>query len=480
VAREDYDFLSSVSAHPNRPGDTANFNPQFAGNLAAAIRDARAQGLNVGVGSGYRAYDTLWNQGERTKAAQYDYGGNSGHSFGLAADISGIGNPGSATSAQWNKIAAAHGLYNPYFGGNPVEWNHYQAYPTKDLPPDVKTNLLAAAKTGNFSNVWSAGNQFLSGQPTTAAASTAMPARAGTPTPGTQYKSPFDIVTGIESSGQNFNQQIKDKNYDPATGKGNPARGYLQIIDPTWRTYAPTVGVDINKYPTALDAPKDVQYKVGAAIPVNQWGPNSQAALKKAGYSWTGDQTLGQLQSGAINPPATPGTSITSTAVPAGGSGVLPGFTTKEASDKFSSGLEQINKGMGGDDSSQGGQGQQGPPQMPPMPQIPFGGRNVGPLGGAMVGAAMVDPRMAAGSYGTLLNSIGNMQPPPANPTAVAPGAQPGAPPGAGYGPQGQLPGLMPTGLTALQMQQLSPYALGMQQAPYGTGLTSTGGLGYG
>jgi hypothetical protein len=113
---------------------------------------------------------------------------------------------------------------------------------------------------------------------------------------------------------------------------------------------------------------------------------------------------------------------------------------------------------------------------MPPMPQIPFGGRNVGPLGGTMVGAPMFDPRMAAGGYGTLLNSIANMQPPPVNPTAAAPNAQPGAPPGAGYGPQGQQPGLMPTGLTALQMQTLSPYALGMSQNPYGTGLTSLGG----
>jgi hypothetical protein len=149
---------------------------------------------------------------------------------------------------------------------------------------------------------------------------TPQPSRPGTPTPGAQLRSPFDIVTGVESTGQNVNQRIKDSNYDPATGKGNPARGYLQIIDPTWRTYAPQVGVDINKYPTALDAPKEIQYLVGGAIPVNQWGPDSQAALKKAGYSWTGNETLGQLQSGALNaPPATttPGTTLNSSPVAA-------------------------------------------------------------------------------------------------------------------------------------------------------------------
>jgi hypothetical protein len=164
TAPDDYGFLASISNNPNRPGDTSNFNPAFASKLASAIRDARANGLpNAGVASGYRAYDELWNQGRRGPAASFDLGGNSGHSFGLAADVSNIGVPGSATAQKWNQIATAHGLYNPYFNNDPgnTEWNHYQAYPSKDLPPDVKTNLLAAAKTGDFSNVWNVGNQFL-------------------------------------------------------------------------------------------------------------------------------------------------------------------------------------------------------------------------------------------------------------------------------------------------------------------------------
>jgi N-acetyl-anhydromuramyl-L-alanine amidase AmpD len=334
--------------------------------------------------------------------------------------------------------------------------------------------LGASADVGEGDDFISAYNKGAVAPTATASVAPGQPSRPGTPTPGAQFRSPFDVVTGVESSGQNVNQQIKDKNYDPTTGRGNPARGYFQIIDPTWREFAAKAGVDISKYPTALDAPKDVQAQVAGVIPIARWGPDSQAALKKAGYSWTGNQTLGSLQSGAINPPATPGTSITSTAVPAGSGAILPGFSDQATSDKFAKSATDFSQAMGGG-GDQSGQGQQ-PPQMPPMPQTPFGGRNVGPLGGAMVGAPMFDPRMAAASYGTLLNSIGNMQPPPANPTAAAPGAQPGAPPGAGYGPQGQQAGLMPTGLTAMQYANLSPYALGQQQQPYGTSMTSLGG----
>jgi hypothetical protein len=460
----------------------ANFSdlqPDFATKLANLRAELTKEGISNSLVSGYRSpeYQNQMYQNHLAKQAgqalpypNVEAPGvvakpwSSFHNYGLAADFN-------LPGGEYSRLATLAPQYG-LSGIGPSDPGHIQM--GGSLADNISQYKLAG---------WRPASQPAPAQGAVAyAGQSSSPSRAGTPTPGTQYKSPFDIVTGIESSGQNVNQQIKDKNYDPATGKGNPARGYLQIIDPTWRTYAPTVGVDINKYPTALDAPKDVQYKVGAAIPVNQWGPNSQAALKKAGYSWTGDQTLGQLQSGVINPPATPGTSITSTAVPAGGSGtMLPGFSDQASSDKFAKSATDFSQAMGGGGGDPS-QGQQGPPQMPPMPQIPFGGRNVGPLGGQMVGmvAPMVDPRMAAASYGTLLNSVANMQPPPANPTAVAPGAQPGAPPGAGYGPQGQQPGLMPTGLTAMQMQMLSPYALGMQQSPYGTGLTSTGGLGYG
>jgi hypothetical protein len=129
LADDDYSYLASLSAHPNRAGDTSNFDPGFAGKLAAAIRQARAQGLNVGVESGFRA--------PTQTGSSFDRSGRSLHSYGMAADINGIGQPGSATARQWYQIATQNGLYNPYGPQNAREWNHYQAVPNELTMADV-------------------------------------------------------------------------------------------------------------------------------------------------------------------------------------------------------------------------------------------------------------------------------------------------------------------------------------------------------
>jgi hypothetical protein len=71
----DYDFLAGLSANPNRPGDTSNFNPAFARNLAAAIREAKANGLNVGVESGLsqpaRAFEARQPQRQFRRGGQF-------------------------------------------------------------------------------------------------------------------------------------------------------------------------------------------------------------------------------------------------------------------------------------------------------------------------------------------------------------------------------------------------------------------------
>ena len=58
MADDDRSFLNSVSEHQDRPGDTSNMNPEFATRLAAAIRQANAAGLHLGVMSGYRSDTT--------------------------------------------------------------------------------------------------------------------------------------------------------------------------------------------------------------------------------------------------------------------------------------------------------------------------------------------------------------------------------------------------------------------------------------
>ncbi len=114
------------------PGDTmtrqgpevaiARLNPEFAARLAGAIREARGAGLpSAGIFSAYRP-------------PAFGVGGfadkfNSLHSYGLAVDMSGIGEPGSKDARLWHEIAAKHGVFCPYGADNRKEWNHCQATP---------------------------------------------------------------------------------------------------------------------------------------------------------------------------------------------------------------------------------------------------------------------------------------------------------------------------------------------------------------
>lgn len=127
---------------------------------------------------------------------------------------------------------------------------------------------------------------------------------------------PFDIVSQIESSNQNIPQKIHDINTD----RGTPAGGYFQIIDPTWRTYAPRAGVDLKQFPTAMSGNRDVQQRVAAQIPINQWGNASQAALKAAYPGLNTSQTLGSLS----NPSISGSSGIVDPTIAAGGPGATP------------------------------------------------------------------------------------------------------------------------------------------------------------
>ena len=142
-------YLSSQSLHRNRPGDTGNLHPDFALKLANAIQQARAEGLQVGVMSGFRT------PGQTGSA--YDAGGNSSHSYGLASDISGLDGPNGRVTTRWAQIAGQNGLSNPYGVGNAAEFNHWQLPPQPlERTPDQLARLKAAAATGNYQNVWNA------------------------------------------------------------------------------------------------------------------------------------------------------------------------------------------------------------------------------------------------------------------------------------------------------------------------------------
>jgi len=94
-------------------------HPEFAIRLANAIREARESGLHLaGIFSAYRP-------------PAFGVGGfsdkfNSLHAYGLAVDLSGIGEPGSVEAERWHEIAARRGVICPYGPHNKAEWNHCQ------------------------------------------------------------------------------------------------------------------------------------------------------------------------------------------------------------------------------------------------------------------------------------------------------------------------------------------------------------------
>jgi N-acetylmuramoyl-L-alanine amidase-like protein len=175
-------------------------------------------------------------------------------------------------------------------------------------------------------------------------ASLSPPSRPSSPTPGvTLNTSPMDLVAQVESGNRNIPQSIHDVNTD----RGTPAGGYFQIIDPTWARYAGAAGVDVKQYPNAMSAPRDVQAKVAGAIPVNQWGPDTVAALKAQYPNIDTSQTLGAVQSAALGSAlATTAAAPAALAAPAVPGTTLPGFPGKAQSDAFTQGAQALDKGM--------------------------------------------------------------------------------------------------------------------------------------
>jgi hypothetical protein len=116
----------------------ARLNPEFVARLASAIREARESGLpSAGIFSAYRP-------------PAFGVGGfldkfKSLHAYGLAVDVSGIGEPGSKEAKLWHDIAARHGIICPYRFDSKTEWNHCQAIRTRMVLPD---NPLRRTITG--------------------------------------------------------------------------------------------------------------------------------------------------------------------------------------------------------------------------------------------------------------------------------------------------------------------------------------------
>ena len=90
----------------------------------------------------------------------------------------------------------------------------------------------------------------------------------------------LDIIEKYESGGRN----VPNYRYDPT----HTAQGYWQITNSTWREAAPRAGVDINQYPTAMSAPKDIQRIVAGKLfeerGFQPWAPYNPKLASAVGY----------------------------------------------------------------------------------------------------------------------------------------------------------------------------------------------------
>jgi hypothetical protein len=119
------------------PVAIGRLHPDFIVKLSAAIHLAREGGMtSAGIYSAYRP-------------PAFGIGGfsdkfNSLHSYGLAADMTGIGGPGSRFAKLWQIIVRRVGLYLPYGANNRAEFNHTQLVPTKVASSFLRRTITAS------------------------------------------------------------------------------------------------------------------------------------------------------------------------------------------------------------------------------------------------------------------------------------------------------------------------------------------------
>ena len=147
----------------------------------------------------------------------------------------------------------------------------------------------------------------------------------------------IDTILRIESGGRNVTQgNIGDIN----NARGTPAQGYFQITDPTWAQFG---GLSTG-YSSALQAPYETQLQVAQNIPIGRWGPATQSALQSAGYSYSPNETLGQVLNRYGETPSTDGMSL-SGADATGNYGDITGYNVAGVND---TGISHASDALGG------------------------------------------------------------------------------------------------------------------------------------
>jgi hypothetical protein len=322
--------------------DVADLNPIFAQRLAQ-YRDALAKaGINTSINSGYRSPEyqqQLIDQGVRPAAQPW----RSFHQYGLAADLT----TDQANYQRMWDMASQYGLhalgaYDPghvQLAGNladDINQYHLQGWRPPSQPAPATGAIAYSAPPG-------------------------APSRVATTAPGTTLNSsPLDIVLNAESGDRNIN------NTHQMTSSGQ-AQGNAQITTGTWNDFAPKAGIDLKQYPTPDSAPRSVQIAVASVIPLNRWANSTvQAVLAKYPGIDT-SQTLGAIQSAAINPSGASGTA-------AGGSPAAPASTAPAAASggwagQLASALKPLSGDKGKSGAGSGGQADEPQPMQLPRAQ---------------------------------------------------------------------------------------------------------------
>ena len=130
-------------------------HPEFAVRLERAIREGRSSGLPfASVFSAYRP-------------PAFGVGGfsdkfNSLHTYGLAVDMRGIGQPGSPEAQLWHRIAAKNGVVCPYGPRDRAEWNHCQPTSVKIiLAQNPLRETVTSAGPLDVESMFEAGNPLI-------------------------------------------------------------------------------------------------------------------------------------------------------------------------------------------------------------------------------------------------------------------------------------------------------------------------------
>jgi len=449
-----------------RAPDISDLNPVFAQRLAQ-FRDALTKaGINTNVVSGYRSPELqsrlyanyqAKQAGQPLPFPQENQGAiaaapwRSFHNYGLAADVQ---TPNYSDYQRMWGMAPQYGLA----GLGAKDANHFQL--AGSLADDIAQYHLAnwrpASQPAPASGAIAYGAP--PGQPS------ALLARTGRPAAGSSF---LDALAQIESQNKNIFSTV-DKDYPGQPG--SRSQGYFQIDTPTWQQFAAKAGIDVTKYPTAMNAPREVQAQVAGLIPLSRFGGRTQRMLQEQYGHLDTSQTIGQLgttlnaaggpsegpTTPAGGPPATPATPPPGTA--------LPGFQPGSPANTMA---QNALKSLGG--SGGGGGGEEPQPmrlQQAQPGQATGGPMMMGPGGQNVQGRTLAQP---ASYYGALAATR------PVVPSTVQSTIQPMAP-GQATGVPG-MPGTTLNSPSQLQMAlmsgQMSPYDM-YANAGYGGGFGST------